>query len=211
MSNSEPDTQPYQRDSQSISSTLLHNVQSRDPAAWQRLVALYTPEIYRWCRQAGLQEQDAADISQEVFSRVATHVSGFRREHVGDTFRGWLATIARNLIMDHFRRRRHKDRGIGGSTAQERISQLPEPSDGTESFHPQKDVFGLDQALDRIQGEFEKKTWQAFRRMLFGGETAAEIAQDLGMTPKGVRQAKYRVLKRLREVAGRPEDNAAEA
>ncbi len=38
--------------------------------AWERFVALYTPLICTWGRQVGLQEQDAADVVQEVFVKL---------------------------------------------------------------------------------------------------------------------------------------------
>ena len=48
----------------------------------------------------GLREDDAADVFQEVFQSVAAHLSAFRRDRSGDTFRGWLRTITRNKVND---------------------------------------------------------------------------------------------------------------
>jgi len=53
-------------------------------------------------------------------------------------------------------------------------------------------------ALELLREEFEERTWQAFWRMAVLGQTAAEIARDLGMTKHTVRQAKYRVMRRLK-------------
>ena len=39
----------------SISSTLLERIRNRRPEAWQRLVDLYGPVVYRWCRQLGVK------------------------------------------------------------------------------------------------------------------------------------------------------------
>src|SRR5438105_11562758 len=75
---------------------LLERARTDDAAAWGRLVALYAPLVFHWCRRWGLQEEDAADVFQEVFRSVASHLGGFRKERAGDTFRGWLRTIARS-------------------------------------------------------------------------------------------------------------------
>ena len=75
-------------DPSSVSSTLLERVKARRPEAWERLVDLYAPVVYRWCRQSGVRREDAADVVQEVFSSVATHVVDFRRERPGDSFTG---------------------------------------------------------------------------------------------------------------------------
>ena len=63
------------------------------PQAWDRLVILYAPLVYRWCRRWDLRDQDIADILQDVFQAVAAHIATFRKERAGDTFRGWLRTI----------------------------------------------------------------------------------------------------------------------
>ena len=74
------------------SPTLLHRLRdpARDHQAWAELVRRYGPLVYRWCRQAGLQDADAADVGQDVFRSVAKKIAGFRREKEGDTLRGWL-------------------------------------------------------------------------------------------------------------------------
>src|SRR5262245_29431146 len=66
--------------SASTSSTLLERVRAQDQEAWQRLVHLYSPLVYGWCRRSGLQDADAADVGQEVFRDVAGAIAGFRRD-----------------------------------------------------------------------------------------------------------------------------------
>ena len=56
--------------------------------------------------------------------------------------------------------------------------------------------------LELVRGEFEERTWQAFWRAAVEGQTPADIATDLGMSPAAVRKAKSRVLRRLREEIG---------
>jgi hypothetical protein len=110
----------------SISTSLLDRVKARQPAAWECLVDLYAPEVYRWCRQSGLQGEDTADVVQEVFTAVAAHVEQFRRERPGDSFRGWLWTITRNKIRDHFRHRQGQPQAAGGTDAQQQLGQIPD-------------------------------------------------------------------------------------
>ena len=72
----------------STSTSLLALVKAGDPAAWGRLVDLYGPLVYGWCRGSGLQAEDAADIGQEVFTAVASAIGEFRRERPGDAHAG---------------------------------------------------------------------------------------------------------------------------
>ena len=180
---------------ESTSSSLLRRVKANDADAWRRFVDLYGALVYYWCRRAGLMPEDAADVVQEVFGALASAISGFRKERPGDTFRGWLWTIARNKIRDHFRARGNGPEAAGGSDAQQQLLQVPEPNADisvAESLLPQR-------ALELIESEFEKRTWQAFWRATVEGQSAAEIAGDLGMTKNAVRQAKFRVLRKLRD------------
>src|SRR5438309_6313042 len=103
--------------STATSRTLLERVKADDAAAWDRLVGLYAPLVYRWCRRYDLPEQEVADVFQDVFQAVASHIAGFRRERPGDTFRGWLRTITRNKVHDHLRKLRREPAGAGGTEA----------------------------------------------------------------------------------------------
>src|SRR5438128_11947607 len=88
----------------STSRSLLERARADDPAAWDRLVALYAPLVLHWCRRWDLQDQDAADVFQEAFQALARHLGAFGKEREGDTFRGWLRAMRRNRVRDQFRR-----------------------------------------------------------------------------------------------------------
>jgi RNA polymerase sigma-70 factor (ECF subfamily) len=192
-----------------ISPSLLGKVRCHDREGWQRMVQLFGPLVYGWARRAGLQAEDAADVVQEVFHSVAKGLASFRRDEEGDSFRGWLWTIAQNKIRDLSRRRRASCQAEGGSDAQLRLEQLAAPTSGGDSNEGIDGDDGLiARALALVKPEFEPRTWQAFWRTTVDGQTTAEIAEDLGMTKGSVRQAKYRVLLRLRrELEQMPESH----
>jgi RNA polymerase sigma-70 factor (ECF subfamily) len=187
-------------DSSSISSTLLERVQAQRPEAWERLVELVGPVVYRWCRQSGVACEDAADLVQEVFGAVARGVGDFRRTGPNDSFRAWLATITRNKIRDHFRRRQLRAQARGGTDAQEQLLEVRQPSDPTPpSDGQQEDGLLARRALELVRAEFEDRTFEAFWRTAVEGQSPADVAQDLGTSVAAVYQAKSRVLRRLRQ------------
>jgi len=165
------------------------------------LVDLYGPLVYQWCRRWGLSSDDAHDVIQEVFRAVATGMARYRRDRPDATFRGWLWTIARHEAHRYVARRETRSLAIGGSALLARLAQIPEQQ-------PQEDndpevagqLSGLvDRALLVIRRDFQERTWQAFWRTALEGESAVDAARALGMTSRAVRQAKHRVVRRLRE------------
>ena len=189
------------RSSDSTSTSLLQRVKGRDSDAWRRLVDIYSPLIYRWCRRSGLSAEDANDVGQDVFHALVTNIERFRRERSTDTFRGWLWTVTRNKIRDFFRRRQANVRAMGGTDAQQRLAELPDdpPSVVSDSGHCDDEITVLHRALALIRGRFEDNSWQAFWRTTVEREAGTDVAVDLGMSVQAVYQAKYRVLRRIRE------------
>jgi RNA polymerase sigma-70 factor (ECF subfamily) len=190
-------------DSPATSLTLLERVQARQPAAWERLVDLYAPLVLHWCRRGGLQHQDADDVFQEVFRSVAEHVNDFRRDRPGDSFRGWLRTITRHKVLDHFRRRQQQAVAAGGSDVQRQLLEVPDPlGEDPDAAENELLTRQLHRALEDIRPEVEEKTWQAFWQVQIDNREPREVAAELGMTPAAVRKARYRVLERLRQELG---------
>lgn len=184
------------------SSRLLARLRARDGGAWDRLAELYGPLVFYWCRRFGLQDQDAADVLQEVFAAVAAGLDRFQHEQ--GRFRGWLWTIARSKIHDHFRRRSGRPAASGGTEAQHRLAQVPEklPDDSTDQGLRCEHKAIVHEALQMVRGDFAERTWQAFWRVTVAGQSTADVAADLGMSVNQVRQSKSRVLRRLREELG---------
>jgi RNA polymerase sigma-70 factor (ECF subfamily) len=196
--------QPYPTDG-STSRSMLAGARDDDQAAWTRLVSLYAPLAAAWCRRWGVPQQDVMDVVQDVFASVAKSLGRFRKEQPNDTFRGWLATIARNKVNDYFRRRGDEPAAAGGTEAWQRITQVSDPIGSDESVdEAEAAVFHdvLRRALDSIRGEFQERTWQAFWRTVVEGRAAGDVAAELAMQPGAVRVSKSRVLWRLRRELG---------
>ncbi|MGL4424315.1 MAG: RNA polymerase sigma factor [Gemmataceae bacterium] len=177
------------------SPTLLQSARANDPTAWRRLVHLYSPCIFHWAKRTGLRDDDAADIVQDVWVSVSQALDRFQRSEYAGTFRGWLWTITRNKVNDRARAR--EPLASGGTDAHRAIQELPETEPPADI---QVGAAGLvEEALDLIRSDFETHNWQAFWRTAIQGESPRDVASDLGIAPNAVHQAKFRVLKRLRQ------------
>ena len=182
--------------------SLILRIQEGDTTGWKRFVALYGQMIYGWCRQSGLQPSDAEDVSQEAFTSIATSIGSFSHRGVPGAFRGWLWTITRNKILDHFRNLDRRPGAVGGTDFRMRVESVPNLPEEVPQAELSQEQALLLRALEQLKGEFQEQTWQAFWRLTVERTTAAKIGEELGMTKKAVRQAKYRVIQRLREEFG---------
>lgn len=168
--------------------------QPGEQRAWERFVELYTPLIYHWARRVGLQDQDAADLVQDVLSTAVQKLPQFAYDP-GKSFRGWLRAVTLNRWRDN-----QKVRGkqpLAGDQAALAAAQSPENADAFWEVEYRQQLVG--RALDVMRAEFQPATWQACWQFVVEGKSAAQVAIELGITENAVYLAKGRVLRRLRE------------
>jgi RNA polymerase sigma-70 factor, ECF subfamily len=75
-----------------------------DAAAWGELVQTQHRRIYALCFRFTGNAADAQDLTQDVFIKVHRNLASF--DTTKGSFQTWLTTLARNLLVDHFRRSR---------------------------------------------------------------------------------------------------------
>jgi RNA polymerase sigma-70 factor (ECF subfamily) len=193
---------PPRRDEEKTSLSLLERARANDAEAWQRVVQLYSPLVRFWCARGGVDAEDAEDVAQEVFAGAAAGLVYFHRDQPGDTFRGWLRGITRNQLLMHYRRQQGKPQAEGGSTNWQRLQDISDPLAGVEENEGGEIKQLYRRALEQVRGEFEGRTWQAFWLTVIEGRSPAALAPELGLSAAGVRQAKSRVLRRLKQELG---------
>jgi RNA polymerase sigma-70 factor (ECF subfamily) len=200
---SPPDANAEHRSDNFLTSlSLLHRARHQDQDAWHRLYYLYRPLVLYWCTRRGVLHENADDVVQEVFRAVARSLDHFRRDRPGDTFRGWLHGITHNVILMHFRRLRGEIQAAGGSDAHDLLEQVCAPTGPLEE-DPAEQISDLyRRGLELVRSDFEDRSWQMFWLSVVEGRRSADVATEMGVTAVAVRQAKSRVLRRLREVVG---------
>jgi RNA polymerase sigma-70 factor, ECF subfamily len=182
--------------------SLLERARANDPEAWRKLAELYRSLVLFWCHRGGIRTEDAEDVTQEVFAAAAAGLGRFRRDRPGDTFRGWLRGITRNQLLLHFRRNQGHPQAEGGSDAQARLEGIPDPLAGSEADEADEVGQLYRRALEQVRAEFEERTWQAFWLTVIESRSPTDLTTELGMSPAAIRQAKSRVLRRLKREVG---------
>lgn len=179
-------------------SLLLRIRDPQDRMAWGEFVGLYAPLIHSYGRRRGLQDSDAADLTQEVFCRVARSASGFEYDPARGSFRGWLFTVTLNEIRKLATRHARQAGGTGDSDVRQFLEQQPDERE--EEIWQRDYQWNLFQwAAEKVRGEFRESTWQAFWRTAVLTEDVDRVAQELGLTAGAVYIARSRVTSRIRE------------
>ena len=129
-------------DNLSDGAALVARAQGGDSRAMDELIRKQTPGIYRFVLRMVRDEQDARDITQEVFLRM---IRSFQRYDPSYRFETWLYRIARNLCYDRGRKAKRWKFAFWSREEEENgsdpIQSLPDPG-----------ASALDRALDAEQG-----------------------------------------------------------
>ena len=188
-----------QADAQSTRASLLFRLRdARNAEAWEQFAAIYSPIIFGFCRNQGLQDADAADVTQEVMRAVARSMEKFEYDRQRGKFRNWLLTVTRSKLSNFFgsRQRQHEPRG--NTAIQDLLDREPSlavQSSWDTEYHGRLFHWAAKQLRPTIQ----ESTWQAFWRTTIADEDASKVAAELNLSVGAVYVAKSRVLARLKQ------------
>jgi len=185
----------------STSTSFLERLKTQDSLAWHQLARVYGPLIYYWCRKHGVNAEDAADVFQEVVAAVASAIGRFRREDHGGRFHGWLWTIPKRKIQDHYRSLAKREEARGGTDAQRWLAEIPDHPNAQTTDEEERSQFdsAYRHALELARAGVEEHTWQAFWAVVVDGREPSAVAADLGISVQSVYDAKYRIRRKIRQ------------
>lgn len=178
-------------------SLLLRLRDAGNAEAWQQFVEVYTPLIHGFCRQHGLQDADAADVSLDVMQAVAQAIGRFDYDPQRGRFRSWLLTITRNKLASHVARRKSESQRRVETAAIEWLEAPPTPEEnsGWDTAYRRRLI---EVASEDVRLEVRESTWQAFWQTVYEERDGQTVARNLGLSVGAVYIAKSRVLARLK-------------
>ncbi|MBL8880394.1 MAG: sigma-70 family RNA polymerase sigma factor [Phycisphaerales bacterium] len=179
-----------------------------DELAWREFVDRYAPFLSAAACKIGLRTTDAADAVQETLIAVYRRFEQSQNpwDPTKGRFRSWLRRVLKNKVIDiqkrlglAAQRLALAGRAQGGTIAVEELA-----SDDEEKIERILDeewrMNLLRRARQALRREFSPETLMAFDAVTAGGQSPAATARLLGMSRNAVDIAKWRVLRRLRQV-----------
>jgi RNA polymerase sigma-70 factor (ECF subfamily) len=173
---------------------------AQDQAAWKEFVDLYAPLVYGYVRKQGLQDADAADLSQEVLGSVAGAVGNLEYDPCRGAFRNWLFTVVRRKLSNWRRARRSRPENVNGTVHTSRLEQVPAPEASEAEWDAEWERRLFTWACEQVRRDVSEATWQAFWRTFVEGRPGKQVASSLGLSVAAVYLARRRVRIRLQEI-----------
>lgn len=179
-----------------------------DRQAFADLYERYRPSIYGYALNRLGDPHQAEDVTSKVFLRALRGLPTYRT----GSFRGWLFQIARNTVVDTFRRTRP-------TAPEDALASHPDPSPGPA------DIVETHEAREQVQRMIDQlsDSQASIIRLRLHGLSGQEIADALGMSLSAVKSAQFRAINRIRDLmnehapdadprrSGRSEEHKADA
>ena len=183
---------------------LLNRCLAGDDSAWEALLSAHTRRIYNLCYRFTGRVEEAEDVAQEVFIKVFQTLKSY--DSAQGSFSTWLNSVARNHLVDHYRRAR-KDRLTSSleenlPAAEEKPSPHLEPTGLVES-RERREV--LQSALDRLSPDLREAVILRDLQDLDYEEIALVLRVPQGTVKSRINRGRLelaRVLKRIQGMRG---------
>jgi len=183
---------------------LLDRCLAGEDSAWEALLRDYTRKIYNLCYRFTGRVEEAEDVTQEVFIKVFQTLKTY--DAAQGSFSTWLNRVARNHLVDHYRRTR-KDRVTSSledelPEAEQKPSPQMEPTGEVESRERRET---LQLALDKLSPDLREAVILRDLHDLDYEEIALVLKVPQGTVKSRINRGRLelgRVLKRMEGMRG---------
>lgn len=170
--------------------------QQRDRAAFATLFKHFAPRVKSYLLRIGCDDSVAEDLAQETLVAVWRKAAGYDPRRAG--LSTWIFTIARNLRIDHLRRRVPGASGPDGASpghaaADDPAGFEPDAADGTAPAAEELvEIEQRDRRLREALGALPPEQSLLLRLSFFDGLPHASIARHLSL-PLGTVKSRIRL------------------
>ena len=177
-----------------------------DNAAWAEFVRVYGPAVAEWCRERGLQHDDALDVTQDVLLRFWRTSKQFDYNPRG-RFRSYLEQVARSALV-----RWAEQAGAPHDQAtRSLLEKIPEREDLLARLAEAYDTEILAIAMAEVEQRVKPHTWRAFQMLAIEHRSGADVAAELEIEANAAYVARWNVQRMIRAVIDRLEGPAGES
>jgi RNA polymerase sigma-70 factor (ECF subfamily) len=171
---------------------LISQAQHGNAESFGEIYDIFVERIYRYIYLKVNNKEEAEDLTQQVFTKAWEALPQFK--FYKNPFSSWLYSIARNLIIDFYRKKK-PDFSLDGENALDVVDNL----DLVEQFAIQEEVQRVLEFINQLPSEQKDLLLLRFVDDL----SYDEIAAIMNKSPLTLRVIQHRALKRLKEIMER--------
>jgi RNA polymerase sigma-70 factor (ECF subfamily) len=167
----------------------LANKAARDVDAFEELYRLYFPRVYRFVRYRSEDQSVADDLTSNIFETVLAKLDKFDAKR--GSFATWIFTIARNVIIDHYRR--------DGRSKEVDLWRYEEAVDTQTNLESHMQT---EERLLALKAEFNRlaeREREILALKFAAGLSNREIANIMPVTETNVASILFRAIRKLRK------------
>lgn len=168
--------------------------QGINQSAWRQFVELYTPLIFTWAHNIGLNTNDASDLVQDVLTLTFEKLPSFQYDRT-KSFRAWLRTVTVNRYRETIRRK-SANQAVASHSVLEQMQGI-DRAESTWDLDYAKLLVA--QAMEGMRSDFAESTWQALKLVVGKNLSVEQAAAKTDVSPWTIYSAKSRLLRRLRD------------
>ena len=178
------------------SSVLRAVANTENEAAWQRFFDLYAGFVFSIARSKGLNDTDADDIVQMVFSDLARNLPSFKYDREKGRFRLYLAALVKWRVIDRLKAVR-RDADLKADFMEEAKSAATTEDEDFEEREWQSAA--MEETLRRIKPEVRPEHYAAFVASAVEGQDTDVVTKLYGISRDSLYQIRKRLTVKLRE------------
>ncbi len=176
----------------------------RDEAAWRDFVTIYESFLMRLLARQGVPEHHVPDVTQQILIAIGRSVENWSSDDRPASFRRWLATVSRHVVIKFLTRERKQAAGPGGTAWIEQLRELPSRTAASDDAQYQHELIVW--AAEQVRHEFLETSWAAFWATAIEGQNVGEVADQLRLTPGSIYMSRSRIMARIRSKIREVED-----
>ena len=169
---------------------------TENEAAWQRFFDLYAGFVFSIARSKGLNDTDADDIVQMVFSDLARNLPSFKYDREKGRFRSYLAALVKWRVIDRLKAVR-RDADLKADFMEEAKSAATTEDEDFEEREWQSAA--MEETLRRIKPEVRPEHYAAFVASAVEGQDTDVVTKLYGISRDSLYQIRKRLTVKLRE------------
>jgi RNA polymerase sigma-70 factor (ECF subfamily) len=174
----------------------------QDELAWRDFIGQYEKFLQQIVRRQGVPEALVPDATQQILMAISRSLETWKDDGNPGSFRRWMHTVARHVVVRFMTRERKQTAAAGGSDPLGLLNAVESPPDRDLLQRYEHELIVW--AAEQVRHEFLATSWAAFWATTIEHRAVEDVARELQVSPGSIYMSRSRIMasirKKIREV-----------